>query len=213
MQSQPESPVLVTRLNPEALNTLAEGARQIERIVGFCSDEVHAQQLYRRLRTEVGLAALNLLVLKPEDGVAWRFARAAQAWRKTRAADNALRPEHRGAGALLGAAIVGLLSWGMTLLDATQSGAAAMTALLLGAVWGALIGFLVVILMERVPKVYRFDRNLQRELKAGAHAVVVLAVPPNCQAEVLALVRGNSRGWCADAPRARRGWLGWLFGG
>jgi hypothetical protein len=201
--TQPADPVL-PRLSPQTLHTLAEGDRKIERIAGFFADEARAQAVFQRLRSEVGLPAVEMMLLRPADGQPLRFARVAEAWIKLRRPERGLRREHRSWGGVLGAVLVGLLSWLFTLLDPKQDATAVMGALLLGAVWGAVVGVLVVVLLERLPKLYRFDRNIQRELRARAHAVVVLQVPVHCQAEVLALVRGNSRGWCAEAPRSGR---------
>lgn len=198
---------MLTRLAPETLSQVAQGQRQIERIAGFCGDAEHTQRLYRRLRQAAGLQAKDLVVLKPEDASPFRFDRAARAWAKGRAPERGLRREHRSIGAVVGALAVGVLSWGMTLMDVRQTATAAMVAFLIGALWGAVIGWVVVMLVERLPKVYRFDRQVQRHLKAGTHGVVVVHVPEDRQAEVLAAVRGNSRAWCAEAPRAKRGFF------
>lgn len=198
---------MLTRLAPEALSQVVQGRRQIERIAGFCGDAEHTQRLYRRLRQTAGLQARDLVVLKPDDASTFRFDHAARAWRKGRAPERGLRREHRSVGAVVGALVVGILSWGMTLMDVRQTATGAMVAFLVGALWGAAIGFVVVMLLERLPKVYRFDRQVQRHLKAGTHGVVVVNVPDERQAEVLAVVRGNSRAWCAEAPRAKQGWF------
>jgi len=198
---------MLTRLAPEALSQVVQGRRQIERIAGFCGDAEHTQRLYRRLRQAAGLQARDLVVLKPDDASPFRFDHAARAWRKGRAPERGLRREHRSVGAVVGALLVGMMSWGMTLMDVRQTATAAMVAFLIGALWGAAIGFVVVMLLERLPKVYRFDRQVQRHLKSGTHGVVVVNVPDERQAEVLAVVRGNSRAWCAEAPRAKQGWF------
>jgi hypothetical protein len=204
---------LLSRLAPRSLETLAEGDRQITRIAGFFTDEVKAKQLFNRLRTEVGLPAAQVAMLRPRDGEAGRFDRLVEGWRQGSGQDRMLLPEHRGWGAAIGALIGGILFWGFSLMDPAATAAAVMAAFPVGAAWGALVGLLVVFLLERVPQAHRFDRNIRRHLRAGGFAVAVLHVPAHCQPEVLAMVRGGSRGWCAEAPRTRRfgRWRFWRY--
>ena len=202
------SPFQLTRLTRQALSHLADGQRKIQRIAAFVVDDANAQRLVHRLRTEVPLPSVQMVVLRPADGQQKRFKRAMRVWAGLREPDRGLRPEHRILGATLGGVVAGMLAWLMTLLDPGQPATAVMSALVVGLLWGAAVGLLVVVLLERLPKLYRFDHKIQRTLKDGGFAVVVVQVPAECQAEVLALVRGNCRGWCAEAPRApRRGWL------
>jgi len=191
------------RLAPSALAGLADGERRITCIAGFFADEARAHSVLKRLRQEVGLPSSHVVLLQPRDGQASRFERVARAWRSRRPPERGLRPEHRGWGTAAGAVSGGLLYWAVTLLDPTASAATVMAALPVGAAWGALVGLLVVLLLGRMPTPHRFDGQLQRALSEGRWAVVVVQVPPPCQPEVLALVRGHSRGWCAEAPRAR----------
>lgn len=191
-------------LAPRALAGLAGGERRLSCIAGFFGDEARAQVVQRRLRQDVGLAPGRVLLLRPRDAQPDAFERAARAWRAARPVERTLRPEHRGWGAAAGGALGGLIYWAVTLLDPQAKAAEVMAALPMGAAWGALVGLLVVLLLERLPEPRRFDGEVRRALQAGRFAVVVAQVPTPCEAEVLALVRGHSRGWCAEAPRARR---------
>jgi len=194
----------LSRLAPRALAGLAGGERRIACIAGFFDEEARAQGLQRRLRDELGLPLGRVRLLRPRDGQPVRFDLLARSWQVHRPTERVLRPEHRGWGAAIGAAVGGLLYWGVTLADPQARAPEVMGALPVGAAWGALVGLIVVSLLARLPQPNRFDRQLQRALCAGRHAVLVIQVPEHCEAEVLALLRGHSRGWCAEAPRVRR---------
>lgn len=173
-------------------------------LAGFYDNEAQARQALRQVRQTQGLLPSQSVLLSPDDAGSLRFARLSRLW----AADHGFDGRHRNGDAwlagALGASLAVLAALALLRAGARQSDTWQVVMLLTALALGSLLGAGLFALWVRPRPTRRFDVQVHRQLCLGYWALVTHRVPWAGQADVVRLLRGTSRRWCADVPRARR---------
>lgn len=171
---------------------------------GFFPSQAEALDALDHLFERQGLRPEQALVLNPADASRPRFARISWRWTDRWPSEHAQYRTDRLISAGVGAWLAGMcmLLW---LVADTSTDEGLHPLWLTGATLaGAALGAIGHLLFARPLRPLRFDRNVQRHLSDGCHAVVVHGVPPHRQAEVMAVLRGRSQTWCTEARAVHR---------
>ncbi|WP_088278447.1 hypothetical protein [Ideonella sp. A 288] len=192
---------------PRSTAALASGQHHdnvLQCAAGFFSSQAAALDTLDHLFERQGLRPNQALLLDPTDASRTRFARVSWRWTDRWPSEHAQSRSDRLVCAGVGAWLAGMctLLWLVAETDTDQ----AMHLLWLGGATlsGALLGVGLHLLFSRPMRPVQFDRNVQRHLAEGCHAVVVHGVPARQQAEVMAVLRGRSQAWCTEALAVHR---------
>ena len=178
--------------------------RSLSFIAAFYPCESAVRDAARYLLRHHGLKSSHIVVMSPRDADPLRFARQTRGWALRWSdghGDRAALPQQL---AITAGLSVLALAIGWWVLECETPLLATLVGLVVLMLAAALLGDRLLWPWTDPPRVRRFETSVQHQLSQGDWALVVHRIPRDRQADVMALLRGDSLRWCAVARPSTR---------